>query len=226
MAQRLWQGVCAQFMVDTLDGRPLGLVACYAADFRNQHAKIALVGSDLTALQQAYFIEGFELFIGYLFEAFPFRRLYGEVLGCNLGQFERMVGRYCVIEACFKEHDYCKGEWIDSYVLTMTRAGWLERPSLAERASRPFPVEDRQLMATDFSSFATALASLLDHNAVSSSPDTRLREDLELDSLGYLELVDLIETAGGRVLPDDAVESLVTLGDAFHFYAAFVGPTV
>jgi acyl carrier protein len=48
-------------------------------------------------------------------------------------------------------------------------------------------------------------------------------EDLDLDSLPLLQLVDLIEDRSRGGLPDETIQPIDTLGDAFHFYAAMAG---
>ena len=44
--------------------------------------------------------------------------------------------------------------------------------------------------------------------------NARLQEDLEIDSLGMVELALAMEEATGFYLPDDELEQIVTVGDA------------
>ena len=44
--------------------------------------------------------------------------------------------------------------------------------------------------------------------------DARLQEDLEIDSLGMVELALAMEEATGFYLPDEELEQIVTVGDA------------
>lgn len=45
-------------------------------------------------------------------------------------------------------------------------------------------------------------------------PDAKLGEDLEIDSLGRVELALAMEESFGFYLPDDELENVVTVGDA------------
>ena len=44
-------------------------------------------------------------------------------------------------------------------------------------------------------------------------PDARLNDDLEIDSLGRVELALAIEDSFGFYLPDEELENIVTVGD-------------
>ncbi|MGQ0825977.1 MAG: phosphopantetheine-binding protein [Actinomycetota bacterium] len=48
------------------------------------------------------------------------------------------------------------------------------------------------------------------------TPDTRLADDLALDSLSLFALVVIIEDMLGEQVPDDLVPALVTVGDVWH----------
>ena len=48
-------------------------------------------------------------------------------------------------------------------------------------------------------------------------PEARLVEDLGLDSLDMVELVMSIEEVFGLVVPDDAADRLITVGDVVGF---------
>ena len=45
-------------------------------------------------------------------------------------------------------------------------------------------------------------------------PEAKLGEDLEIDSLGRVELALAMEESFGFYLPDDELEDVVTVGDA------------
>ena len=48
-------------------------------------------------------------------------------------------------------------------------------------------------------------------------PEARLVEDLGLDSMDMVELVMSIEEVFGLVVPDDAADRLITVGDVVGF---------
>lgn len=51
----------------------------------------------------------------------------------------------------------------------------------------------------------------LDENKIASS--ALLKEDLEIDSLGRVELALALEDAFGLILPDEELEDIATVGD-------------
>lgn len=75
--------VLAQLMVVTLDrGAPVGLVAAYDADLSAGHCSVAiqrLNAPDGAPPTKGLMIEGFLVFVQYLFDHFSFRKLYVEV---------------------------------------------------------------------------------------------------------------------------------------------------
>jgi RimJ/RimL family protein N-acetyltransferase len=117
----LWRDVLSLMIVESLETqRPLGSVAIYNADFRNGHAKLAASLSPFGSSSRA-FLEGLEIFIRYMFGAFPFRKLYGEVLEANLEQFAN--GPFS-IEGRLKEHTYCEGRYQDLIHIALYREEW------------------------------------------------------------------------------------------------------
>lgn len=120
----LWHGVLAQFVVCTVEeAYSLGLVAAYDADLRNGHCKVAgHVGS--SARSTGAGIEGFALFFSYLFEAFPFRKLYFDVLSPNLSQFANYERMGIVEEGRLDQHENAGDEFWDLHVLSLTRSAW------------------------------------------------------------------------------------------------------
>jgi acyl carrier protein len=66
-----------------------------------------------------------------------------------------------------------------------------------------------------FDEFRHRLAQLLDLPEASLSRDTRLLEDLALDSIGLLELAARLE-ADAISLPDDTAWDVKTVGDMYE----------
>lgn len=120
----IWDGVVAQFLVVSLaTQQPVGLVSCYHADHRNQHAHVSVIAAP-DSRSSGVVVEAMAAFISYCFESFPFRKLYAEVLGDNLGGFGSGAGNYFEIEGRFRDHEYLDGEWVDLVTLAFHRESW------------------------------------------------------------------------------------------------------
>lgn len=52
------------------------------------------------------------------------------------------------------------------------------------------------------------------------TPDTKLVEDLELESFEIIHLVVIVEDLLGEQLPDELIPTLSTIGDLYHHYEA------
>jgi acyl carrier protein len=61
--------------------------------------------------------------------------------------------------------------------------------------------------------FVALVAELFDARACKLRPETRLKEDLELDSLDRVELFTAVEQEFGINLTDEEEETLLTLAD-------------
>lgn len=120
----LWDGVLVQFVVEH-GGSPVGMVTCYGADFRSGHAYFAIVAHP-RASGTGLVIEGTVLFVDYLFDVFPFRKLYAEVLSVNLPAFASAVGRYLVEEGRLREHERYGEGYCDLHTFAVYRDHWRE----------------------------------------------------------------------------------------------------
>jgi len=69
----------------------------------------------------------------------------------------------------------------------------------------------------DFPSFVSMLEEWLGGPFPSPQPESRLREDLSLDSLAMIEVLVFLEHHGIR-LPDDLIPELTTLADLHHYF--------
>jgi acyl carrier protein len=121
--QLLWEGVLAQFLVATADGRVVGLVSAFEADLRNGHAHVGVV-SDPDWRSSGLALDGLVRLVSHLFSQFDLRKVYAEVLERNLARFRSGEGRLFSVEARFKEHEYIDGRREDLFVLAATRASW------------------------------------------------------------------------------------------------------
>ncbi len=116
--------LCQFAIVDDFDGSPQGLVVAYNADMRNSHCYIAAISPDSRpGLGAVALVE----FITYVMDAFPFRKLYGEVLAPNMAQFRGAVERgLATIEGVLKENDYLEGAYHDRIIVAIYRTTWMK----------------------------------------------------------------------------------------------------
>lgn len=119
--QALWDRVLAQFVV-VGDGRVLGLVSAFQADFRNGHVHIAVVARPEAPPGTG--LEGTALLVEHLFSEFDLRKVYAEVMAPNGDAFASGTGRLFVIEGRLTEHEYLDGEYHDMLVMAITRERW------------------------------------------------------------------------------------------------------
>jgi len=134
--QSLWSGVLCQYIVaGVIDLVPIGMVTAYKADYRNGHVFLAGM-SFPDARGTTASAEGFELFVDHLFGAFPFRKVYAEVLEPNLEQFDSLVGNLFLEEGRLREFLFVNGTYVDMITLTLDRHAWETRDRLSgERLS-------------------------------------------------------------------------------------------
>jgi RimJ/RimL family protein N-acetyltransferase len=136
-AQSLWDGVQVILIAEDNKGRAMGSHVLYGLDWRNGHARIATIllptiGTGSIALEAS------ELFLTYVFEAFPLRKLYGEVIDLNLDQFSSALGTLCKVEGRLVAHQYVEGAYRDLLYLAIYKSDWMEhrkRKGLWDRVS-------------------------------------------------------------------------------------------
>jgi len=122
----LWDQVLCQFIVESLDGRPIGIVSSFEPDFRNRYVYVAACSVpefEATGLV----LEGVALLVSYLFETFDFRKVYAESLEANFSQFALGEGRLFEVEGRMKEHEYVHGRYQDFVLLAIYRGAWREQ---------------------------------------------------------------------------------------------------
>lgn len=122
--QSLWTGVLVQFAVcQVTTGELTGTVAVYGTDFRNGHARLAAMVMP-AYLQAGWPLEGIQLLLDYVFDVFPFRKLYADVLEPNLSPFRSSVGDLFRLEGRLIGHEYYAGTYLDSFTLAVHRDDW------------------------------------------------------------------------------------------------------
>lgn len=219
----LWNGVLAQFCVALVgSAKTVGVVAAYGADFRNGHCKVAGI-VEPSARRTGAGAEAFVLLFDHLFDAFPFRKLYLEVLAPNLEQF-RNFGRLPVVEeGRLVGHEATgEGTW-DLHVLAVHRDAWVEfrrSDALAQRSCAGAGTLRRLVEAADtdrdgFAAFARFLAGEFGWEGPLTEA-TNLAADLGVDSLEMLEVALVLEDLGGHEVPHEVLATTRTLGDLYE----------
>jgi len=130
LLQSLWQGVLAQFLVTRIDtDEPIGLVVAYNPEFRHGYASLAAI-FEPTYEKAGWTLEATAVLLAYLFESFPFRKVYLEVIEFNYDRLASGAESIFHVEACLREHEFHFGRYWHQYVLAIYRdefAGVLAR---------------------------------------------------------------------------------------------------
>ncbi len=71
----------------------------------------------------------------------------------------------------------------------------------------------------DFESVAAIVAEQFDMDPEELNEDTDILDDLGCDSMGAVELIVAIESATDIRIPDEAVDSIRTIGDLVSYLA-------
>ncbi len=119
--QDMWQGILAQFLVESIQtNQPAGHVMCYNPDLSLGHA---YVGAGMTSqyLGSGIAVEPVRLFIDYLFDVWPLRKLYLELPEFNYSQFASAGGRGLHVEGRLRDHDYYRNRRWDRLILAVYR---------------------------------------------------------------------------------------------------------
>ena len=105
-------------VVSSRSGQPIGHVVAYEANLRSGHAYVgaaftpALVGDGLGAL-------AVRMFVRYLFQVYPLRKVYLEVPEFNLDVMRSGLGQYLKSEGILGGHDYYAGTHWDRHILAI-----------------------------------------------------------------------------------------------------------
>ena len=71
----------------------------------------------------------------------------------------------------------------------------------------------------DYEAIAAIIAEQFDMDVDDLSEDTDILDDLGCDSMGAVELIVAIESATDIRIPDEAVDSIRTIGDIVNYLA-------
>lgn len=132
--QLLWSGVLAQFVVEELKtGRPLGLVAAFDAAPDLSHVAIGVIFEEDVRGRQ-WPAESILLFLGYLFDHWPLRKLYAHVPEYNMGPLRGTLRRGMSVEGRLSDHVYFDGRYWDEFILALRREDFFSRSRLRNLA--------------------------------------------------------------------------------------------
>jgi RimJ/RimL family protein N-acetyltransferase len=139
----LWDGIVCQYLViEKASNSRTGLVMFYQTDAPNGTGHLAMV-SHPSYFRSSFAIDGIILFIDYIFTCFNVRKLYGESMGFNFGQFTRPdnprfgVENLFVVEGVLRDHFFYNGRYWDKVVTAIYRDYWLEnRQVLIDEVAR------------------------------------------------------------------------------------------
>jgi RimJ/RimL family protein N-acetyltransferase len=113
------QHVLVQCVVTADDsGRPIGHVVAYQENLRSGHAYVGaaftpdLVGDGLGAV-------AVRMFVRYLFQIYPLRKVYLEVPEFNIDLMRSGLGQYLRPEGILQGHDYYAGRYWDRHILAI-----------------------------------------------------------------------------------------------------------
>jgi hypothetical protein len=70
------------------------------------------------------FFEGVFLFVDYLFDTWPLRKVYADSLEFNFDQFAGGTATFFEVEGRLKDHVYLKGRYWDQIILAVWRERW------------------------------------------------------------------------------------------------------
>jgi acyl carrier protein len=226
-------------VVGVTTNKPIGRVVIYQPNFQDRYAYFAALRFEPSDRSPVMML-GISLFLRYVFTYWDFDKLYMEVPEYNLPQFASGLGRFFEIEGRLRGHFRVGGRSWDQLILalyrdTVAREGARlrldrgQRSVIAPERSDAGPVTGVTSAATDSKSntvtweeFVVEVAGIADVPAADVQSDSRILEDLALDSLALAELgvvlVDRYDTWSlSRELETRSWEN-VTVRDLYNEY--------
>jgi hypothetical protein len=141
----LKSSVLSQYLVVNIQrDERVGLVYGYNADLETGRASMGMVSHpDYDSDTARDFFRGVFLFVNYLFQHFPLRKIYGHAAEFNFVQYANRVDRSIdlqkmfEIEAVLPDHTFYAGRWWDKYIAGLSRDAWIEHlPIMLEQIRR------------------------------------------------------------------------------------------
>lgn len=125
LSAALWQGVLTQLLVTHKEsGDRLGLAVAYQANVAHRTAYVAII-LDPGVHKLGWPLEGFKLFMAYLFDSFDLRKVYAEALDYNLNAYRGLLNSgKAQEEGHLRQHVYAGGHYRDVHLIAFYRAAW------------------------------------------------------------------------------------------------------
>jgi acyl carrier protein len=205
-AQTLWSGVLVQFIVVGVEtNKPVGRVVIYQPNFQDRYAYFAAMRfqpNDRSPLM----VLGISLFLRYVFTYWDFEKLYMEVPEYNFAQFGSGLGRFFEIEARLRGHLKMGDRSWDQLIVALYRDAaemhgsrlrldrgqrsfiGTEPASMAAVVETASVVPETKWAPIGWEEFVAEVAAIAQVSASDVREDTRVLEDLALDSLALAEL--------------------------------------
>ena len=205
-AQTLWSGVLVQFIVVGIESnKPIGRVVIYQPNFQDRYAYFAAMRfqpSDRSPLM----ILGISLFLRYVFAYWEFEKLYMEVPEYNFSQFASGLGRFFEIEGRLRGHLKIGDRSWDQLIVALYRdaaelQGARLRLDRGQRsliaaepgampavAAAPSAVPAAKWDPISWDEYVAEVAAIAQVPVADVREDSRVLEDLALDSLALAEL--------------------------------------
>ncbi|MBX3181903.1 MAG: GNAT family N-acetyltransferase [Polyangiaceae bacterium] len=121
-----------RWMVESLEGEPLGLTGLWQIDWQNRHALTALKLGAPSARGKGYGTDAIMTLMAYAFFQVGLNRLWGEILPYNLGSYKAYVER-CGwrVEGVSRQHIYREGQFHDQLRVAVLKEDFLAHPEVA-----------------------------------------------------------------------------------------------
>lgn len=185
-ASVLAQDTLTHAVVEAADGTPIGYCCAFAPDLRSGVVSIGSIAAPSTWMS-GLGMDGCLVFVGYVFDVWPMRKLYFETPSFNLDSFfPGSIRRMLVQEGQLTDHIFVDGAYFDQHIFALTRERWQEY--CRER-------RDRSGRAGGTTDSPEELAGL--RCAIVKSLSVDVSPLYEFDSLDKTILMALVDDLGG-----------------------------
>jgi len=141
-ADALFRDTLVNFVVEPRGGGPIiGHMSCGGVQHRDGFAHIAMAARP-EFFRTGVILEGAALLVDYLFDLYPFRKLYMESIDYNFQYLRAGVGTFFEVEAQFREHVWYRDRYWDQYVLAVYRKAWVQAREQLLPLLTPLETED------------------------------------------------------------------------------------
>lgn len=183
-------------VIDTESGEPVSALALTDVELRNGHARILVAAiADDESLRRA--MQGMFDYVDRVFAAYPFAKLYFELLDDEFTEVESALGRFMTHEATFRGHLYWNGQRLDVHTVAIDRQRWEQHRAddslhrVLELAAAPdgtAPHRRATRLVSDLSMLRGHRSLTSGHSPSEVPGQMELERDLGLDSLALAEL--------------------------------------